>query len=204
MKSSFQGYKKNKGVTLVELIASIAILIVVMATIGAVTQSIFQDFTRFMTTSDRNEHESNIRMALLAIVRDARASDSIYTVSKAGSIVEFGGFNATSPGGNDVRIAYELQDGDIQMLHRIITDVNTNAVYTGSWFSHLGFIPVPLADIRFEFDDSADLTQNRVRIVLESDIDFGYAQPGTGVITDNIVQTTVTVGGSRMPNLNPQ
>ena len=133
--------KKNKGLTLIEMIITVTILVVVVSIVGSVTLQMFQNFMNFNSTTERHTHEANLRLALLGIVRDARASDEFEGQDPITGEVTF---SATSNNGNPVNIIYVLSGreydssiGDyIRVLtRRVVCQINDTAY--ADW--HIGF-----------------------------------------------------------------
>ena len=64
--------KKTNGLTLVELIITMAVLIVVVTAVFSTMSMMLRTFVNFNTMNEHNDHYQNIRLALLDLVRDAR------------------------------------------------------------------------------------------------------------------------------------
>lgn len=67
-------YKTNKGFTLVELITCVAILGLIMVTLGGAMFATFEAWGRHRTRERMSRYESQTRLALLGMVRDIRLS----------------------------------------------------------------------------------------------------------------------------------
>lgn len=175
--------KKNKGFTLIELIIAIGFLVIIMAVVGRVSLAMLQNFNHFNIASERNEHEHRVRLALLSIVRDARASDSIVNVNL--STVTLYATHEINGITNEIEIIYTLlepnADGKRLLQRNIFLRGTTNA-FT-AW--PIGFVSVPLNS--FEVEPDNNINARRLDISLST---------GTGV---NAIDVNTSVTVDRLP-----
>lgn len=122
--------KKSRGVTLVELIVSVALLAVVMAAAGSAVYSASQSFA---ITRKMQEDEYNARLALLSITREVHR-----------------GVTAAEPGANQLRLV--AHDRTTEIIYRF--DATDKMLYREG---DVDDTPVPFAATELEsFSASSD------------------------------------------------
>ena len=139
--------KKTNGLSLVELIVTIGIMAVVITAAGSV---IFSSMQTQIANIQIQENQVQIRMALLAMTRDAHASEHIIDYGPETLVLEADGVTIT------YTIEYVIEIGDY-LLWRTITPPAAE----GTW-------PIPFVPARIsEFSTSRDTIENNDWLTIE-------------------------------------